>query len=313
MATYNGEKYIEEQLKSISLQTLLPDELLIIDDGSTDSTKKLIRDFSERSNFKVNLMERVDNKGSNKTFSTAVSSCIGDYVFLCDQDDSWDPKKIELCYKALQVDGVSAVYHDAWLVDELGYSLDRSLWADLLLNNRLRHLLSSGGSDAFKILLNQNFFTGAALAFKKNKLERFYEVPEGWVHDAWYIFLLSQNGSIAFLSEKLLYYRQHSSNQIGIKKLGFIESLNLRTGLVLEVERLQSLINFINEADFEKFNYHKAVVLEKYNHQLLRLYPSGNLLYLFNDFLNGRYHRFSHGVTSFLKDIFYVLTKRVGF
>ncbi|MBQ2594941.1 MAG: glycosyltransferase, partial [Candidatus Riflebacteria bacterium] len=101
MATYNGEKYLLEQLQSFCKQTILPTELVIYDDCSTDKTCKIIEEFSNTAPFKVKLIRGEKNIGGSvrdgygMSFSKAAEACKGDYIFFSDQDDVWFPNKIE--------------------------------------------------------------------------------------------------------------------------------------------------------------------------------------------------------------------------
>src|SRR5688500_18132345 len=94
LASYNGERYIGEQLDTIAQQTRLPNELIISDDASTDSTWSIVRDFAERAPFPVRLLQH-ERFGSARNFEIAIQACRGDVIFLCDQDDIWYPNKIE--------------------------------------------------------------------------------------------------------------------------------------------------------------------------------------------------------------------------
>ena len=87
MAVYNGEKYIEEQLMSILSQSIMPDELIIQDDGSSDSTTDKIQSITEKSDVSVKLIKNKENLGFSKNFITAISAASAEYIFLSDQDD----------------------------------------------------------------------------------------------------------------------------------------------------------------------------------------------------------------------------------
>lgn len=94
MATYNGEKYIREQLDSILLQTYPVYELIIQDDGSTDSTVKIIKEYADRNEY-IHFYQNEHNLGFRENFKTATMRATGDYIALADQDDVWYPQKLE--------------------------------------------------------------------------------------------------------------------------------------------------------------------------------------------------------------------------
>ena len=98
MATFNGEPYIQEQLDSIYNQTRKVDEIIIVDDCSTDSTVRVIEQYIlSHKDIDIKLYKNEENLGYKKNFKKAISLCHGDYVFLSDQDDIWMTDKIEKC------------------------------------------------------------------------------------------------------------------------------------------------------------------------------------------------------------------------
>lgn len=99
MATHNGEKHLSQQLESFVQQSSLPDELVVVDDSSQDSTLGLLRDFEGKAPFRVRIFENPEALGVRASFSRAVSLCTGDYIFLSDQDDVWFGNKIERMLK----------------------------------------------------------------------------------------------------------------------------------------------------------------------------------------------------------------------
>ncbi len=94
MATYNGGKYLQEQLDSIQEQTLRPYELVICDDGSTDTTLSILERFSNQASFPVRIYRNEENLGYSDNFLKAAKLCKGDWVAFCDQDDVWMPNKL---------------------------------------------------------------------------------------------------------------------------------------------------------------------------------------------------------------------------
>lgn len=101
MATYNGERHLREQLDSIAAQTLLPCELRIGDDGSTDRTADIIAEFARSAPFPVEFHLNKPRRGYGDSFLETAKRCSGDYIAFCDQDDVWLPHKLERCHEAL--------------------------------------------------------------------------------------------------------------------------------------------------------------------------------------------------------------------
>ena len=96
LCTYNGEKFLDLQLESLRHQTVAPDELIVCDDASSDRSVEIVEAFARRVSFPVRLFRNARNLGYVKNFEQAISHCTQDLVFLCDQDDLWDARKIEI-------------------------------------------------------------------------------------------------------------------------------------------------------------------------------------------------------------------------
>lgn len=121
MTSYNGDKYIEEQLQSILDQTRCPDEVLVFDDVSTDHTVSIIKNFIERNNLKTwHLVENEKNLGWKLNFFEAIKRVTGDIIFFSDQDDIWMPDKIEKMVKYMKEKEAGCVYGECIIIDENG-------------------------------------------------------------------------------------------------------------------------------------------------------------------------------------------------
>ena len=118
MATYNGGRFLQEQLDSIRRQTRLPDELVVCDDGSTDDTVDILRRFAADAPFKVVIDAHGQHLGFTPNFLRAIGQCAGEIVALCDQDDVWDERKLAVCVLPFAEPAVMAVSHPAPIVDE---------------------------------------------------------------------------------------------------------------------------------------------------------------------------------------------------
>lgn len=215
LTTYNGEQYIREQLDSIVRQTRLPDELVISDDASVDSTLDIIKDFERSAPFPVKLQINQMRLGSTLNFESAIRACSGDIIFLCDQDDVWYPDKIariEECF--VNNPEAGAVFTDANIVDQDLQSYGPKLWKKGRFSSREQKLVNEG--DAFTVLLKHSVVTGATMAFRSKYRDFLMPIPGIWVHDAWIAFLISASSSLVAIPTPLIAYRQHSSNQIGL-------------------------------------------------------------------------------------------------
>src|SRR5262245_44100178 len=184
LCTYNGSRFLSEQLQSIHTQSRLPDELIICDDRSSDNTVDIIKSFALQTPFPVRLQINSNTLGSTKNFELAISRCHGDFISLCDQDDVWERDKLASLEKRfLEAPSVGAVFSDADVVDEQLNSLGYTLWARYGFTKKRRQRLVEGR--AFQVLLEQNAVTGATLAFRSWLKEWVMPIPSCWMHDAW--------------------------------------------------------------------------------------------------------------------------------
>lgn len=217
MATYNGERYIGEQLDSIARQTRLPDELVISDDASTDATVSVVQNFARRAPFSVRLQINRERLGSTRNFEVAITTCCGEIIFLCDQDDIWYPDKIARIEECFVHDlEVGAVFTDADVVDQDLNPLRLRLWKKIRFSSQEQARIAA--RDATTVLLKHPVVTGATMAFRSVYRDLVLPIPDVWVHDAWISLLIGATSHLAALPAPLVAYRQHSANQIGVMR-----------------------------------------------------------------------------------------------
>ncbi len=317
LCTFNGGKFISEQLASFSDQTVLPDELVICDDGSTDDTLAIIESFASSAPFDVRVFRNPENLGSTKNFEKAIGLCTGDIIFLSDQDDVWLPEKISRMRKRFDEDpDLALLFSDAMLVDDDLNPLKRSLWEMVFPADRQAEFRD----DPFKTLLWQNVVTGAAAAFRSRYREKFLPIPDapGLIHDGWIALVLASVAKVDYLPEKLLLYRQHGSQQlgVGISDLDAGRDERLRRSLTYnrsEIGRLQAMREIVNR--FTNFPPQTIKLIDQNSiereamemHYKARLGVSGDLFTRLGqvaaEYRSGRYGRFSRGLGSAAKDL----------
>jgi glycosyltransferase involved in cell wall biosynthesis len=217
LCTFNGSRFLLEQLQSIGLQSLPPDELVICDDRSSDNTVAIIESFALGAPFPVRLEVNPTNLGSTKNFELAISRCRGDVIALSDQDDIWQTDKLEQMERVLrQTPSAGAIFSDADVVDEQLTPLGYKLWDRYrFTKTRQRHLIAGR---AFRVLLDQNAVTGATLAFRSWLKEWVIPIPDCWMHDAWIAAVTAALSDMCTVEEPLIQYRQHAQNQVGGRK-----------------------------------------------------------------------------------------------
>jgi glycosyltransferase involved in cell wall biosynthesis len=212
VATYNGESYLGEQLRSLEQQSLPPVEVVVCDDRSTDRTVSLVEDFARGSRVTVRLHINETRLGVADNFLNAASMCRGDAVAFCDQDDVWHEDKLERCAAAF-APGVVLVAHTSAVVDEHLRPLGRVF-------PRIRRPFVAEPLEADKWF----HMPGMAMVFAADLMRvadwrrrpRSHFVPGAMVyHDEWIHVLAQVCGRIAFLPDTLALYRQHEVNVTG--------------------------------------------------------------------------------------------------
>lgn len=213
MCTYNGERFLPQQLASITAQTRLPDELVVCDDRSTDRTVAIVREFAASVSFPVKVFENERNLGYSANFEAAIRRCEGDLIALSDQDDIWYPNRLERSEQELNQNArAGLVFSDADLVDEHGRLLGQTIWQRLgFVGKRKRDLLSG----QFVVLAKHRFVTGATVMFRANLRDRLLPVSPGWIHDEWIAMIAAAFSDLRPIEEPLIRYRIHGSQQVG--------------------------------------------------------------------------------------------------
>ena len=213
LCTYNGVRFLEEQLESLCKQTLRPRELIVSDDGSTDGTVDLVRQFSSRAPFPVVISTNSVQLGYGENFLVAAQKASSHLVAFCDQDDVWLPNKLERCEEGFSDETVHLVAHTAELIGARGERLG------CLQQGITTHELRAAGTQN-----PWNVFLGFSVVFRRALLEIAAKERRGpdshdsqrlMAHDRWVFFLANTFCSTAVLAEPLVCYRQHSSNLFG--------------------------------------------------------------------------------------------------
>jgi glycosyltransferase involved in cell wall biosynthesis len=208
IATYNGEKYLEEQLDSILSQTLKPSEIIVCDDQSTDGTREILEKYQQKGLIKYFVNDK--RLGFIGNFKRAVSlTSPENYIALSDQDDIWLPSKIQAAAELLlKIEGSNRpamVYSDLVLVDE-----DKNL-----LNKSFRNELGQGGYiHCLETLLFGSFVNGCTMLMNPNMRNYFSSIPEKGTlnHDTWMSLIAYTFGEVAVVPDSLILYRRHSNN-----------------------------------------------------------------------------------------------------
>ena len=215
LCSYNGEKYINQQIDSILNQTHKPSEIVVCDDGSTDRTPEILVEYQKQYPKIFRIYFNEINLRSVKNFEKAISLCSKDVIFLSDQDDIWAENKAEKIVSFLDNHPeIDAVATNGFCIDENGNVHEKySFWdAPVFLKEKGRNI------DYFEIIsLMGNIATGASMAFRAAIKPEIIPFPilKNYYHDEWIALNAARKGSFEFLNDKLFYYRTHEEQQVG--------------------------------------------------------------------------------------------------
>ncbi len=228
LATYNGEKFVEEQIDSILKQTYTNWELFIHDDGSNDNTVKILENLSKKYQDKIFLIKDDVKFGNPKDNFIHILNKIPlqkfDYFMFCDQDDAWLPEKVEKSVKKItnlekehSTDIPILVHTDLKVADKDLNIISESLWKSQKLDP---------GKKSINYLLVQNNITGCTMIFNKKLAKMSLKIgKKAIMHDWWMTLIASSFGKIDFIPEQLILYRQHGKNDTGAKIVNLNYSL----------------------------------------------------------------------------------------
>lgn len=225
MAAYNGELYIREQMDSILSQTVLPDEIVVSDDNSNDSTYSILEEYqSKYKNIEIKLYKN-PGKGISSNFENAIRNTIGDIVFLCDQDDLWMPEKIEVIKEIMQTNPENIVIHNAFIVRECEDGRFQKEETNLFEHaNLIIKKEDFSGSDyikvqkgkLYKLSYRYTIVNGMCMCIRRAYLMKILPFSEGDYHDKWISFCGIVDDTIAASNRCLSYYRIHRNNNAGL-------------------------------------------------------------------------------------------------
>jgi glycosyltransferase involved in cell wall biosynthesis len=238
LATYNGEKFIQEQLDSLMNQSDINFKILIRDDGSTDNTIKIINEYQQKFPTKIAVLK--DNKknvGATQNFGILLQYATADYIFFCDQDDIWLPNKIEVSLqkmKAIENDKAipCIIFSDMKVIDEYGNITSDSVWQQLHLHPKYFVL---------NRLLVQNIPHGCTMLINKAMRNLASPIPKAaMLHDHWIALLAASCGKFDYIEKPTLLLRNHTQNVT-----------RKPTSITQKIKRFSN--NFLSKTEYEYY------------------------------------------------------------
>lgn len=213
LATYNGQKYLREQLDSILNQEYQNFNLIISDDCSTDSTRDILREY-EKKDERVRVVYQEKNIGSNANFEFLLTQIESKFYMFSDQDDIWNKDKVKLSIEAIERNNADLVYTDLEVVDENLRILNHSF------NKKMKLIKKQRKYKDYRLEYLYNCVTGCTMICRSSKLKAILPFPndKNILHDYWIALITSLNGKIYYLDIPTIKYRQHTDNQVGAKR-----------------------------------------------------------------------------------------------
>ena len=212
LATYNGEKFLKEQLDSILNQTYENIRIVISDDASTDGTRGILKEYEN--NKKIEIYYQDENLGSTANFEFLLSKVTSKYYMFSDQDDVWFNDKVENTYAKMITDNAGLVCTDLMLVDEKLNPLGNTF------NKKMKKEYKLKKYSDWRLVFLYNVVTGCTIMSKKEYIKDILPLPKNKniLHDHFIPLVIGNKAKISYLDAPTMMYRQHQNNQIGAKR-----------------------------------------------------------------------------------------------
>lgn len=297
LATYNGEKFVKEQIESILNQTYENFNLIISDDASTDNTLNILEEY-EKKDTRIKVFKKERNEGLIDNFEFLLKNVTSDYFMFSDQDDIWKKDKIEKSINKLKEENSGLVYTDLEIVDEKLNVIYPSYWKYKQIYKKIIKY------NNFEALYLNNFVTGCTILAKSKYIKDILPLPRNSkfvLHDYWTALIISAKDKISYVEEPTIQYRQHKNNRVGSsRKSDQLENFEDLRNLFIKVKiehfevfkeniekiKTKEISKYINEAlkYFENLKKVKYINLKNWN-LFFRLYKYEEFSYTIQNFI----------------------------
>lgn len=265
IATYNGEKYIDEQLESVINQSIKPDLIVISDGGSNDNTVNVCEKVLKKSGITYTILTSNIQLSVKNNFEKGILHCDTDFIFCADQDDYWLPTKIENFLGVFEREHADMVFSNAYITDGNLEKTGKTLWETIGFNVNEEQTVFDFKDEKFLDELNRhNVVTGMCMAFRGKYKQSLIPFSNNAIHDVWIAYKMNQMGKIVALNKPEVLYRQHGDNVIGTQA-SIKSSMRHKNGYY---GRVISRIKFIEDVSA---NCKEEILSDKYNDYLLFL------------------------------------------
>jgi glycosyltransferase involved in cell wall biosynthesis len=311
LCTFNGARFLPEQLASLLAQTRKPDELVVCDDHSTDDSLELIRQFAATAPFEVRLHIQEKNLGWAANRQDSYSRCHGEFIAVCDQDDVWDANKLEVMTEALDVKPPAQLaFCDSRVVNESLEVLGYTTFQITAFDKSRQKLVQEGRS--LEALMANIPLADATMVIRSSLLKWALPIPSQWLPDAWMAIVAAATGGCAIVPRALQSYRQHPRNLSGGQRIGFAQRyrrmrqpgdyfLEQETRFSILRERLVSLgPAVVNEKTLELIDRRIRFAAAR---RMMRQRPLTRPFLILRELARGNYHRMGTGFRTLAMDL----------
>lgn len=322
LATFNGEKYVREQIESILNQSYKNIKLIISDDHSTDKTQEILKEYSKKDK-RIELYLQEKNLGVVKNIEFLLKKVESPYYMLADQDDYWMPKKAEKTLEKLKKEKADLAFGDLEVVNEKLETIHKSFNDYMLLTRKIKKYINS-----YKLNYLYNCVTGCTILAKKETIQKILPLPtmsKRVIHDHWMGLMVSLDGKLAYVEEKYIKYRQHGNNQVGTQKIshGFEKMeqvrelfINVKLGVFgTYVENEEKFPQNLQELNKKAYDYFKMIEKkDKINFKgwttFHKLYKTEKFMYYIENFLIMNMPIFAKGLFNIRHSVLKLMGKR---
>lgn len=308
LCTCDGARHIARQLRSIVEQSVAPHQIVVCDDASVDDTLDIVTQSLRSAPCEVTIVPNATRVGVTANFGRAIALAEGDIVVLSDQDDVWEPQKLEVLASAFVSDpAVTAAFSDAVLVDDDLRPLGPTLWEALGFDRREQAMFDEGRG--VEVLLRRNVVAGATLSFRGGLRHLVLPMPEAGLHDGWIALLAAATGRVAAVPAPLVHYRMHPGNEVGVSAGLRAELAGRRTatgGRGDEIAQLVAAAERLRHCGAGRWAQAlDAKVAHLRRRDALSSGALARLPEVVPSMLSGHYRRYSRGVRSGLYDLLF--------
>lgn len=240
LATYNGEKYLELFLRSLIDQTLKADQIIAVDDASSDGSVAILERYAQK--LPIQIIRQKNNQGHRASFERALEEIHkqklpGDFIALADQDDIWLPNKLFILNQKIKE--ADLIFGDAEVIDEEG-NVIHSSWRSLAFISPSQPFLAH--------IAGINNVSGCLSLFKADLLDDLLPIPKGVsVHDRWLAIFAEKRKGVKAISDLVVQYRLHEENAVGLKK-----NSSMAHSILVNINWLKMLIDEANRIPLTK-------------------------------------------------------------